>query len=405
MRIVLWFSLLLFSYSAGAQGLVNLFSDFKRIDLPFELRNHLMVVDVELNRTFHLKFIFDTGAENTILAKKEVTDLLKIPYEREFKILGSDMKTELTAYLVRNIHFKVKDLIIPAHSMLVLAKDYFRFEEVAGIELHGILGADVFRNLVVKINYDRKVITLMKRQHFDLPKGYEKIPIEISRSKPYLKTDIEIVRGSPLNVKLLLDSGSMLPFIIHTNTDSSLHLPPLVVNGRLGAGLGGFLEGYVGRTHSLQIGQRTLNGVVTHFQDISESIDTSLLNGRNGIIGNPILARYHVIIDYPKGVLYLRPNRKFRKPFEFDKSGLVLIAADVRLRSFIVHDVIRNSPAYEAGLHPRDRIVAINGIPSVFLSLNNINKILSRKEGKKIKLKIKRKGEKKIFRFQLRKLI
>ncbi|MEO1258016.1 MAG: PDZ domain-containing protein [Bacteroidota bacterium] len=381
------------------------FENFKKIDLPFEYKNNLIIVDVTLNRLFPLKFIFDTGAENTILAKREVTDMLKVAYEREFKLLGSDMTTELTAYLVRDIHFKSHDLVIPSHGMLVLKEDYFRFEEVAGIEVHGILGADVFRNLVVRINYDRKIITLSKRPYFKRPNDYEEIPIEVSRSKPYIRTKLQISPDSTLSVKLLLDSGAMLPFILNTNTDSSLHLPPTVINGKLGAGLGGYLEGFVGRVHSLDFGSKNFKEVVTNFQDISAAIDTSLLNGRNGIIGNQILNRFHIIFDYPTEKIYVKPNRRYKNKFKFDKSGMVIIAADINLNSFIVHEVIANSPAYEAGVKPGDKLTSINGLPPALLSLNNINKILSKREGKKIKLRVKRNEERILFKFKLRKLI
>ena len=400
----LLFFILFSSQSLFAQ--LELFGDFKKIDIPFEFKNQLIIVEVELNRMFPLKFIFDTGAENTILAKKEITDILKVPYEREFKLLGSDMSTELTAFLVRNIHFKMHDMVMPAHSMLVLEEDYFRFEEVAGIEVHGILGADVFRNFVVRINYEREVITLLRRQNFNPPKdGYQKLKIEVNRSKPYFKTDIKIHPDTTLNVKLLLDSGSMLGFLVNTNTDSSLHLPPNVLNGKLGAGLGGYLEGYVGRVHELNIGKHQFNELITHFQDLSESIDTSLLNGRNGILGNQILSKFYVILDYPKEELYLKPNRKFKKKIKFDKSGLVLIATDIKLNSYIVYNVIPDSPAGEAGVLPEDKVKKINGIPTSLLSLNNINKILSKREGKKIKLTIKRGKKKMKVQFVLRKLI
>ena len=379
--------------------------EFKKIEFPFEYKNNLIIVDITLNKLFPLKFIFDTGAENTILAKREITDMLKVPYEREFKLLGSDMKTELTAYLVRNIHFKMHDLVIPAHSMLVLEEDYFRFEEVAGLEIHGILGADVFRNLVVRINYERKTITFSKRQDFKEPNGFTAVPIQVSRSKPYLTTSLVIQKDRPRKVKLLLDSGSMIPFIINTNTDTSLYLPENVLNGNLGAGLGGYLDGFVGRAEQLDIGSFEFKEILTHFQDISEAIDTSLLNGRNGIIGNDLLSRFQIIIDYPKEVVYLKPNRRFNKSFEYDKSGLVIVAADARLKSFIVHEIIPNSPAAEVGILKNDKITHVNGIPSGFFSLTNINNILKRRVGKKIKLRVKRGKERIVFRFKLRKLI
>ncbi|MEZ4957513.1 MAG: aspartyl protease family protein [Saprospiraceae bacterium] len=404
-----YFCLFLFCFcfiqSQFTQDIWGFGKDFKRIDLPFEFKNNLIIVDVTLNKLFPLKFILDTGAENTILAKREITDLLNVPYEREFKLLGSDMKTELTAYLVRNVHFKSHDLIVSALSMLVLEEDYFHFEEMAGVEVHGILGADIFRGLVLKIDYRKRVISLTKRQYFNEPKGFTKIPIEIARSKPYLQTNLNIQQDTSIRVKLLLDSGAMVTFIVNTNTHPDLHLPPHILQGKVGAGLGGFLDGYLGRVASLDIGPYKLHGPITHFQDISTAIDTSLLNGRNGIIGNKLLSRFTVIIDYPKEILYLKTNKKFKKSFDYDKSGLVIIAADAKLTSFIVHDVIAGSPAAKAGILSEDNITHLNGIPVSLMSLESITNKLRKKEGKKIKLRVKRDKEIFTFKFRLKKLI
>ncbi len=169
--------------------------------------------------------------------------------------------------------------------------------------------------------------------------------------------------------------------------------------------MGGFLEGYLGRVAALEIGSYTLNNPLTYFQDVSLAIDTSLLNGRNGIIGNQLLDRFTIIIDYPKQTLYLKPNRRFNKSFEFDKSGLVVIAADLRLKSLIVHDVIAGSPADKAGILPGDKITHFNGLPVFLRSLEEVTNKLRKKEGKKIKLRVKRNNESKIFRFRLKKLI
>ena len=376
-----------------------------KIEIPFEYKNGLMVVDVMFNRFFPLKFIFDTGAENTILAKKEITDLLGIPYEREFTVMGSDLKTELKAYLIRDIHFEMGPATTPRHAMLVLDEDYFRFEEVAGLEVHGIIGADAFRGMVVKINYERKLITLTQKDRFHPPKGYGQTPIEVFRNKAYLETELWIQHGKPRKVKLLLDTGAMVSLLLNTMDGDSLALPPNVLSGQIGAGLGGFIEGYLGRVSKIKIGETECRELLTNFQEVSEVSDTSILNGRNGILGNRLMSRYHLVIDYPGGMLYYKPNKKFKTKDEFDKSGLVVIAADVNLNKFLVHDVLKGSPSDLAGVEKGDRILKINGIPAGFMTLGAVHRKLRKKEGKRINLMVKRNGERLKFRFVLRKLI
>jgi hypothetical protein len=389
-----------------AQPGYEILKDVKRIDIPFEYKNDLIIVNVMFERLFPLKFIFDTGAEHTILAKRAITDILNTPYEREFKLVGSDMKTVLTAYLVRNIHLRIDNMIVPNHAMLVLDDDYFRFEEMTGLEVHGILGADLFKGLVVKINYERRVISLMKTNAYKKPdKNYQALALDISRNKPYLNTTIRLETDSTINVKLLLDTGAMLSLLLNTDTHPNLRLPENAIKGNIGAGLGGFLEGYLGRVTALQLGGLQCSEVLTNFQDLTAGMDTTVLFSRNGLIGNQILSRFHLIIDYPREQLYLLPNKKFKEAFEFDKSGLVVIATDLQLNKFTVHDVLPNSPAAAAGLQKGDVIKKINWMPAAMLSLSDIHQTFKKKEGKKINIVVQRDEQKLKFKFRLKKLI
>jgi len=316
------------------------------------------------------------------------------------------MRVKLIAYLVRGIKLEIADLTLANHSMLVLEKDYFHFEEVAGMAIHGILGSDVFRNFIVKIDYKKNQISLFRPKSFkENLKKYEKIPIEIFKHKPYITASTKFENDSILQLKLLLDTGASIPLLLHTNTDPRMVLPNNLIRGNIGMGLGGFLEGAVGRVNELTIGSFELKNVITNFRDLPDDIDTSMLYNRNGILGNQILNRFSVIIDYQKQFLYLKPYKNFDDKFEFDKSGIFVVAGGPKLNTYYIHEIIQDSPAWEAGLRKGDRIKKLKGMPARIFSLRHIGNILSKKEGKKIKMVVFRKGERLKAAFRLRKLI
>jgi len=145
--------------------------------------------------------------------------------------------------------------------------------------------------------------------------------------------------------------------------------------------------------------------LITNFQELHPNADSAYLNDRNGIIGNRLLNRFTVIIDYIRGRIYLRQVEDLQEDLAFDKSGLVMRAFGASLNNFEVFYVIPGSPADEAGLRKGDELVRINWLPAFFFNMEGITSKLSKREGKKIRLVVRRDGEKMRFTFLLRDLL
>lgn len=407
-RIVLLISFCALSFwQITAQSLdLQIKQGVKKVEIPFEYENNFIIVKVLFNDVFPLKFIFDTGAEHTILTQREITDLLQINYERRFTIVGSDLSTELYAYLARGVKLTINNLVALDRSILVLEEDYFRFEEYGGIQVQGILGADLFRRFIVKINYRRKVITLYDPASFRPPGGrFKDFPIEIERHKPYLLANTSLTSDTTIRGKYLLDTGASISLLLYTNSHPSFNLPQQYIRSKIGMGLGGFLQGFMGRIDDIEIGGNKLESVITNFQELGISIDTGFTNNRNGIIGNQILNRFEVIIDYIHSKLYLQPEKNFKRTFQYDKSGLILAASGANLNVFTVIDLIDDSPAAKADIQVGDEIKRINGMPTNLIHLSDIVKRLQGKAGKKIKIQVQRNNVKLTKEFVLKELI
>jgi hypothetical protein len=397
-RFALWI-LCLFIHAAplAGQSGFQMERGLNHVDIPFEYTNNFIIVTLRFNGIIQLKFIFDTGAEHTILSKREIGDLFGLRYEREFRVTGSDLRTELVAYLSRGIRLDIPDKgRADAEDILVLQEDYFRFEEYAGIRVQGILAATFFARYVIKINYQRQVLTLYERDAFThYSDGFKPLPVEIYRNKPYLNTLLRMRADSAAPVKLLLDTGAGLPLLLFSNTHPLLHPPANAIVSNIGMGLGGYLEGYTGRVFGVQLGDYSQGGIVTYFQEIDTTERRHILNQRHGLIGNVLLKRFIVALDYQSGQLWLKPSRAYREVFVFDRSGLNIIAAGQGLNRFTIQSVLPNSPAAEAGLLPGDEILRVGAAPARLLDLGRVQRILQKKPGKKIRLVVRR-GEEKL---------
>lgn len=375
------------------------------VEIPFEIHNNFMVVQVIINNSLPLKFIFDTGAEHTILSKNILAGALGLTYDRPIRLIGADLDQELVAHVSNNVHIKMGDAVAPSQDILILSDDYFKIDEYVGIEIHGIVGADLFRNLVLKIDYKQNSIFVQRSSSFRAPKRkWKDIPVSIEKNKPYILAQATI-GDKKTNLKLLIDTGASLSLLLHANSSPDIQLPENIIQGSVGRGLGGILKGYLGRVNRLALGELFFNNIITNYQDVSDAISIESISQRNGILGNALISRFNIIIDYPKEKLYLLPHRRYNKGFKYDRSGLELIVTGKELKTVTVYDLIQNSPAAEVGFQRGDIILSVNNIPTRFLNLKGISKKLTKRVDKKIKIKLKRGDQILTLRFKLRDLI
>lgn len=378
-----------------------------KVEIPFKYSLGFILVDVEIDKTLPLKFIFDTGAEHTIMFQKIMADLIDMNYTNKIKILGSDISTDVHALIARNIYLGLKSGETVQRDILVLEKEIAKLREAIGEEIGGILGTSAFKGMIVKIDYRKSKITLyhpMKYNPSEENKDYAEYDIDVIRNKAYLKTPVVLLNGRTYTSTLLVDTGAAIPLLIHTNTDSSLVIPDFVIDGRLGFGLGGPIKGFLGKVKQLQLDPYKFDFPLTSFQDINLETFKQADIIRNGILGNKLLSRFHVIIDYFNKKLYLKPRRKYNNEFKYDLSGLEIIALGREFNEFEVKRVVKDSPAAEVDIRPGDKIKKFGLFGAHHYSLQRIVNKLESKPGKRIKLKIERNGKTFTKKFKLRDL-
>ncbi len=375
----------------------------KQVEVPFEYTQGFIVLDVDFNRFLPLKFIFDTGAENTLVLKKEITDLLGMRYTKRISLIGSDLSRVVFAYITRNVNLKFENSGRIKQDILVLEDDLNDLDKITGMNIDGIIGASIFKNLVVEIDYKRSKIIFHDPDHYQGPKtGFSTFDLKVVKNKPYMECYTGIGVSDSIKINLLLDTGASLNYLLHENTHQSIEMPPYVIPGQIGTGISGNLEGFLGKVNFLKVGDYEFNRLTTSFQNLDSSIIESNVYIRNGIIGNRLLERFTVVLDYPREKIHMKARKyHFKKPFRYDKSGLIVFAIGRNFDKFYIKSVIPGTPADEAGLEAGDYILNFNGINTRFLKLEYISKSLSRKAGKKIKMTIARDSEKQKFKFEL----
>lgn len=374
------------------------------VTLSFESTSHFIIMDVKLGNVLPLKFIFDTGSEHTLLFKKEYADLLGVQYDRRIPLMGSDLSQEVFGYIARGVDLRIAGSYAVRTDILVLEQDYLNLEGSTGVKIDGIIGANIFKYFILAVNNRRNKIQLHSAERYKPPNSFREVPVTIYKNKPYVD-GITSMSGDRMEVRLLLDTGAGLPLLIYTNTADHLRLPEKTIRGTLGSGLGGDLEGYIGRLENFSFGGYEFFDVLSSFQEVEIDSITRLGLERHGILGNSVLGRFNYVIDYPHEQLYMKSRGRLKRKFSFDKSGIQLAATGHNLKDYIIQKVLDNSPAQDEGLRKGDVIKKIEGIPTGFFSLSALNNILSSRVGRVVKLHIDR-GDKRLKKkIKLRKII
>ena len=375
----------------------------KKVEIPIEIYNNLIVVPVVLNGALPLKFILDTGVRTAILTQKTFSDILNLSYSRKYTISGPGGEQIIDAYITNNVSLELPGVNGRGHALLVLGQDYLELRNYLGTDVHGILGYELFSRFIIEVDYEKKMLTLSVPQRFRKKRKYQAIPIKIEDTKPYLTTSVVFSDGKQMSAKLLVDSGASHGLMLEPTSDPRIVVPAAAVSSVIGRGLGGEITGKVGRIGSIRLANYEIKDVIANFPDPNSYFDSLKLGAtqRNGAIGGEILSRFTVIFNFPKEEIYLRKNSAFKRKFHYNLSGLTVKAKGSRLNVFEVTEVRQKSTADVAGVLAGDLIVSINGINTKTLDLNTINGYFNHKPGKKINLVVDRNGEQLRLSFEL----
>ena len=373
---------------------LELLGEKESLAIPFEYKHNFLVLKIKM-ANIPLNFLYDTGAEHIILFKKEIADILGFKYEKSINLAGADLQQTVSAFITRGISLQLKQTIKVERDLIVLEEDLLHLDELTGESIDGILGARFFRGLTVEIDYKKQKLTLHKSHSSVINKDFVKLNSTFINHKPYVNCSIEGNQGDTISMDILLDTGAGVPFLLFLNEESKINLPDKFLVGNLGKGLGGDLKGYMGKTAKLNLNTSFVyDNLITRYQHYERDSLADVIVSRDGLIGNPLLERFKVVIDYVNEQVYLKASKKYNKPIDYDISGLILYAFGQELKNYFVKEVLPGSPAEQAGIIKGDIIKRIGLFSSNFYTLEQAYSKLIRKRGKKINLVIERNGSK-----------
>jgi membrane-associated protease RseP (regulator of RpoE activity) len=151
--------------------------------------------------------------------------------------------------------------------------------------------------------------------------------------------------------------GAGLNMMLSTDflNDSSLLSKKRKLYTKEAEGLGGKIDMAMTVIKEIKLGPYKFRNVPIYVFNDTFNITSYPFLG--GLIGNDILRRFNVILNYDRRDIYLVPNSHFNDVFDYSYTGIELYYIEGRI---IIGDVAKGSPAEGAGLKEGDIVVAVN---------------------------------------------
>ena len=327
-----------------------------------------------------LNFILDTGSGGISLDSSTCA---------EFNIATKETDTTITGIGgIRKVHFVFnKSLSLPGLKINHLnfhVNDYEVLTSVYGEKIDGILGYSLFSRYIIKINFDSLQIEVYSPGKIAYPRGGTLLhPIFTSLPIQYM----QIKDRKRIDYNFYFDTGAGLCFLLSEKfaKDSAVLLKkrkPVLTQA----------EGMAGRSQmrltvmkEIKIGPYRFRKVPTYLYNDEFNVTSYPFSG--GLIGNELLRRFNLIINYGQREIHLLPNSHYNEVFDYAYTGLGIYYVDDKIT---VLDIINNSPGDKCGFKVNDQIVGVAGNFS-----NNIQvyKNLLQVSKEKVRIVVKRNGE------------
>jgi hypothetical protein len=178
-----------------------------------------------------------------------------------------------------------------------------------GRKIDGLVGYDLFASYVVRIDFNGKSLSLWKPNGFDAPRAAVEVPIAFAGRLPFVTATLRLAGDRTLPARLMVDTGASQGVI--------LRHPFATAHGLFALG------GAQTTAPSLASGTRTLTEIPVEQIEMgtwtfdrppvlafAEPTGSGGYTETDGLIGNALLSRFVLYVDYARKRMLFEPARR-----------------------------------------------------------------------------------------------
>lgn len=291
----------LFHFPSGGPDDFSFPADKSSVAVPMEYVDGHILVSAVVNGSRNIRLILDSGASTNIYNAPVVSDLELVALG-QFPSMGVGGLESVDLVQVDSIRIGDLTLYDQIGARLDLGMLGRSFGQDSAIG--GLLGYDFLSRVPILIDFRGRQLTLYNPDTFVADSGGQSLPFYLTLNVPTVTASINGLPG-----EFIVDLGNSLGLVVHkafadrnSLADSLRNIAPA---DRTIAGVGGKV-----RALSAQAERFSIGGIEVGRVDLLLPEESRGLTGSNklaGNIGNPILERYRLLLDYKNSQLVFYP--------------------------------------------------------------------------------------------------
>lgn len=297
-----------------------------------------------------LHFLLDTGSGGISLDSSKSVSIGFTPSEN-IRLSGIGGSRESSVSNNHTLHLNG----ISTSNLDFHLYDYRLLSSIYGVQIDGVIGYAFFSRYIVILDHETNTMSLFSKGEFTYPKKGVSFDVGKNLIPEYPLTTSEKSTEKHL---FFLDTGAGLSLLLNSEyaKDAALFPQQKKFFTTRAEGVGGKKRMQLTTLKKVSIGPFVFRNVPTYV--FNDELGVTGYPRHGGLLGNEILRRFNVILNYMDGTMHLKPNIHLNDPFEYGYSGFSMLLNEEDL---MVEDVIADSPAFKAGLRSGDVIIGING--------------------------------------------
>ena len=278
-------------------------------ELRYESFAGLVLVSVTIADSPPMDFVLDSGATQSSITDPYLAAALGLKLHSAG--LARGMGSGATQVLVADDTCIRADGVELLCAPLVVHNIGVRLAAMAGRDIHGFLGADLFQRWVVEIDPSAQRLVLHPPDTFNPAGRGDGLPLEIVGNRAVVQAEV-LTEGAkkPVPVRLVVDTGSGRFLTLISGSKRRLKPPE---SRSIGASVGVVGETLVAvaPVARLKVGSRVAEQVEAAWMEGFQIPAVRNIPKLNGILGNAFLGRHRTIIDYTNGWMILGEAYEF----------------------------------------------------------------------------------------------